>query len=170
MQEASITISHDEFYTQLKLPLSDYCHSVFFPIFRFCLHRSLQLLPPHDSLPDHKRPRRSHRPASYLLPSGQEQTLWLSIGEGQQSLGFHLVIANNFSAHDGYKVQVEMIEPKLSIGDIAFEENHKINNDIFIKHYFPALAKLPPSQLQHETGLSRHKIIPLYLTNQDYDE
>jgi hypothetical protein len=56
------------------------------------------------------------------------------------------------------------------VGNIAFEKEHRINHETFIKHYFSALAKAPHAELAHEGVENRHKVIPLYLTSQDYEE
>lgn len=80
------------------------------------------------------------------------------------------MIANNYSRYDDYKVEVSFVEARVSVGNIAFEKDHRINHEIFIKHYFSALAKMHPHELLAEGIDNRHRVIPLYLTSQDYEE
>lgn len=54
-------------------------------------------------------------------------------------MSFHLLIANNHSKFDDYSVTVNLVEPKIQVGDVSFEETHNINHDTFIKHYFSSL-------------------------------
>lgn len=86
---------------------------------------------------------------------------------------FYLVIANNHSKFDDYKVSVTLVEPKIEVGDISFEENHKINHETFIKHYFSALYEATNRELMDKSvtdcGIThKSKIIPVYFTNDDY--
>lgn len=82
------------------------------------------------------------------------------------------MIANNHSIYDDYSVTLKLEEPKLTVGNIAFEPNATINHGIFIKHYFPDLHQaLDKPQILKEHGITnRKKIIPLYFTIEDYDE
>lgn len=64
------------------------------------------------------------------------------------------MLANNFSKFDDYSVEMELIEPEILISNIAFEREKVVENLIFIKHetfvkhYFSALSKASPSELQ----------------------
>jgi hypothetical protein len=84
------------------------------------------------------------------------------------------VIANNFSKYDNYQVKFEFIDSKIKIGDIAFEENHNVNSENFLKHYFPSLHRYLSAEKDENIikylNLERNRIIPFYLTNQDFQE
>lgn len=79
-------------------------------------------------------------------------------------------MTNNYSKYDDYKMEVALVEPKVSVSNIAFEREHRINHETFIKHYFSALARASPQELLKEGIDNKHRLIPVYLTNQDYEE
>lgn len=37
------------------------------------------------------------------------------------NFSFQVVIANNYSKHDNYKADFKLVDPKIKMGDIAFE-------------------------------------------------
>ena len=37
------------------------------------------------------------------------------------NFSFQLVIANNYSKYDDYRANVQLVEPRIKMGDIAFE-------------------------------------------------
>jgi hypothetical protein len=110
---------------------------------------------------------------SRVLPGkGREEMCYLLSGSSLSSeFQFHLTIANNYSKADSYSVALALVEPLIQVGDISFEQDHNINHATFIKHYFSNLhAILTETELINQLGISQHqKIVPLYLTHEDYD-
>ena len=155
-----LALFNDPFYRQLRVDLEGPCSSALFPIFRFCHH-----LPITPLTPGPPRRRRGERGAGQVLQAGATGVIRLNASaKGEEDWGFGLVVANNHSGFDSYWVETEVIGPRVSIGEIAFEQNSKINREVFIKHYFPALAKTP------SPAIPTAKVVPLYFTSQDYDE